>query len=110
MPADLGARRAFALELPDGLENVGALRASLARNAVISNRRSTASSWRVEPTLPEIHDNAVEFTPSGIGLDIVLDIVHRLLGLLGGRVEIESEPGSGSTFRIWLPAMPPSPS
>jgi two-component system OmpR family sensor kinase len=44
---------------------------------------------------------AVERHPTGVGLG--LRIVSHIMAAHGGRVEVESEPGTGSIFRLVFP-------
>ncbi|MCL6516765.1 HAMP domain-containing sensor histidine kinase [Alicyclobacillus sp.] len=40
---------------------------------------------------------------TGLGLTFVYKVVHEL----GGRIRVESRPGEGTTFTVWLPALRP---
>ncbi len=55
--------------------------------------------------LPSVFEPHFSTRSSGTGLGLA--IVRRLVEDWGGRVEVESEPGRGTTFRLWLPAYGP---
>jgi signal transduction histidine kinase len=43
------------------------------------------------------------FTTKKGGTGLGLAITHRLIQAHGGRIEVESQPGQGSSFTVWLP-------
>ncbi len=49
-------------------------------------------------------DRALEMNIPGVGLG--LSAMRRIVEAHGGRVEVQSEIGRGSTFRVYLPALP----
>ncbi len=53
--------------------------------------------------LPRIFDAFFTTKPIGIGTGLGLAICHRILTALNGRVEVKSQIGKGSTFRVLLP-------
>jgi len=58
----------------------------------------------VEPAqLERIFEDFFSTKPDGTGLG--LSIVRRLVADLGGRIDVRSEPGRGTRFRVELPSL-----
>jgi PAS domain S-box-containing protein len=119
--------------LPDGLPAVyadpGQIR-QVVMNLLLNAREATAatggavtlstghSDWLGRPAvyvdvsdegsgiLPAVKDRIFDpfFTTKGRGRGMGLSTVHGIVRAHGGSVTVQSEPGSGSTFRVNLPA------
>jgi signal transduction histidine kinase len=53
--------------------------------------------------LPHLFNRFYQVDRAGGGVGLGLSIVKHLAEAHGGRVEVESEPGRGSCFTVWLP-------
>jgi signal transduction histidine kinase len=60
-------------------------------------------------SLESIFEEFTQFDERSGGTGLGLTISRRLALALGGRLEVESEVGVGSTFRLDLPAEAPTP-
>ena len=92
--------------IPDGRREAHEIAVSTAvapDDYVVLTVRDTGSG--IEPgDLRRIFDPFFTTKGQGQGTGLGLSICHRIVTSLGGRMEVESTPGAGTTFRMLLPA------
>ena len=122
IPADLPEIQADPVRLGQAIGNLAsnAIKFTPAGGAVsVTAGRADGQVWvRVSDTGPGVsHEEQAKIFdaffrarqerrfPQGMGLG--LSIAQSLMQAHGGKIEVESEPGKGSRFTLWLPEHPP---
>ena len=73
---------------------------------IVVEVRDTGSGIALEH-IPRLFDPFFTTKPVGVGTGLGLAVCHGIVSSLGGEIEVQSELGKGSTFRVRLPAAPP---
>ncbi|HEU4382685.1 MAG TPA: PAS domain S-box protein [Anaeromyxobacteraceae bacterium] len=81
-----------------------ATRYDQASGRVLVEVADTGAGIRAED-LSRIFDPFYTTKPAGVGSGLGLFVCQGIVTALGGEIAVESRPGAGSTFRVWLPAL-----
>jgi len=93
----------------DALPQGGEIRLGLDREGEFLRIRVTDNGVGIpSEILPKIFEPFFTARPGGKGTGLGLSVVRQVIQEHKGRVEVESVPGSGSTFTLLLPAEAPA--
>jgi CheY-like chemotaxis protein len=98
----LNAAQAIPDADPDRHQVAVALRAAQGPQVVVEVRDSGCGIR--EADLPRLFEPFFTTKAAGVGTGLGLFICKQIVEEHGGRIEVETEWGRGSTFRVWLPA------
>ena len=93
--------------IPHGNERVNEIRLTTAfeEGWVVVAVRDTGAGISPE-NLHRLFEPFFTTKPVGVGTGLGLSICNGIITALGGRITVESEPGQGTTFRVFLPPAP----
>jgi PAS domain S-box-containing protein len=94
---------AQAIEPGDSQNQRISVRTAREGSGVVVEIRDTGSGMSSE-VMKRIFDPFFTTKPIGVGTGLGLSICRNIVESMGGRIEVTSELGAGSVFRIWLPA------
>jgi signal transduction histidine kinase len=90
--------------IPEGRVGQNAITiATRAEGAMVVVEVSDTGSGIPPEIMPRIFDAFFTTKPIGVGTGLGLAICHRLVTAMNGRIEVESQAGAGTTFRVFLP-------
>jgi PAS domain S-box-containing protein len=93
--------------IPEGRGGTNEVRATLRAegDSVVAEVSDTGAGMTAE-TRARVFEPFFTTKGPGSGVGLGLAISHSIVVGMGGRIEVESEPGAGSRFRVVLPVVP----
>jgi signal transduction histidine kinase len=95
---------AHAIEIDNARDNVITLSTSTSESGELVIAVSDTGCGIPPEALDSIFRSFYTTKDLGVGTGLGLSICKRLVVAMGGRIEVESEVGRGSTFRVFFPA------
>jgi signal transduction histidine kinase len=94
-----------AIDKPRGMIRIATRREGADRIAIEVSDNGRGMSADV---LPKIFDPFFTTKDVGKGTGLGLTIAYKIVAQHGGRIDVRTEPGAGSTFNVILPIVPPA--